>query len=222
MTGAACTLLPTAEETRRAATRARARPTARRTRCCRRRWCRAPAIRACCQCRNPSTISTAVTPESVGEGTSAGGGHAVGMCPWDPVRMAAVQRILLKITSAGPRRARPPDDPARPPRLSASLASVIPAPQAPPGPLLSALGGTRTPDLLVRSEMLYPIELRALGEANGECRRSWSVRQRPIPIASPSLGRGSARRPPRAQRYVGQSSATMNQVAMSSVASAGR
>ena len=28
--------------------------------------------------------------------------------------------------------------------------------------LLSALGGTRTPDLLVRSEMLYPIELRAL------------------------------------------------------------
>jgi hypothetical protein len=31
--------------------------------------------------------------------------------------------------------------------------------------LFSALGGTRTPDLLVRSEMLYPIELRALGEA---------------------------------------------------------
>ena len=27
--------------------------------------------------------------------------------------------------------------------------------------LLSALGGTRTPNLLIRSQMLYPIELRA-------------------------------------------------------------
>ena len=29
--------------------------------------------------------------------------------------------------------------------------------------LLSALGGTRTPNLLIRSQMLYPIEPRALG-----------------------------------------------------------
>jgi hypothetical protein len=30
----------------------------------------------------------------------------------------------------------------------------------------SALGGTRTPDLLIRSEMLYPIELRAQGSVS--------------------------------------------------------
>ncbi len=29
--------------------------------------------------------------------------------------------------------------------------------------LVSALGGTRTPNLLIRSQMLYPIELQALG-----------------------------------------------------------
>src|SRR6478735_5144677 len=29
--------------------------------------------------------------------------------------------------------------------------------------VFSALGGTRTPNLLIRSQMLYPIELRALG-----------------------------------------------------------
>src|SRR5262249_43015550 len=31
--------------------------------------------------------------------------------------------------------------------------------------VFSALGGTRTPNLLIRSQMLYPIELRALGNA---------------------------------------------------------
>jgi hypothetical protein len=31
--------------------------------------------------------------------------------------------------------------------------------------VLSALGGTRTPNLLIRSQMLYPIELQALGDA---------------------------------------------------------
>ena len=32
---------------------------------------------------------------------------------------------------------------------------------------VSALGGTRTPNLLIRSQMLYPIELRALVERRG-------------------------------------------------------
>jgi hypothetical protein len=30
-----------------------------------------------------------------------------------------------------------------------------------PGKMFSALGGTRNPNLLIRSQMLYPIELRA-------------------------------------------------------------
>ena len=42
-----------------------------------------------------------------------------------------------------------PDLPAQHPELQLS------------GDLCGALGGTRTPNLLIRSQMLYPIELRA-------------------------------------------------------------
>ena len=37
-----------------------------------------------------------------------------------------------------------------------------PPSQAPHLPISGALGGSRTPNLLIRSQMLYPIELRAL------------------------------------------------------------
>ena len=48
--------------------------------------------------------------------------------------------------------------------------------------LLSALGGTRTPNLLIRSQMLYPIELRAQGGHSNGWDTTYEIR---IPILSP-------------------------------------
>ena len=45
-----------------------------------------------------------------------------------------------------------------------------------------ALGGTRTPNLLIRSQMLYPIELRAQGGHSNGWDTTYEIR---IPILSP-------------------------------------
>ena len=44
-----------------------------------------------------------------------------------------------------------------------------------------ALGGTRTPNLLIRSQMLFPIELRALAPPGGGAREPLSLAARAGP-----------------------------------------
>ena len=55
-------------------------------------------------------------------------------------------------------------------------------PQLAQGASCCTPGGTRTPNLLIRSQTLYPIELRALGGEGGERRRSSRNRTR-APVA---------------------------------------
>ena len=59
-----------------------------------------------------------------------------------------------------------------------------------------ALGGTRTPNLLIRSQMLYPIELRTLGP--GECR--WNTAE--VQARNAEAGRALEFRWSVAQGYV--------------------
>jgi hypothetical protein len=51
----------------------------------------------------------------------------------------------------------------------------------------SALGGTRTPNLLIRSQMLYPIELRALVGTRRDYRAVGRRRNRKGPVAAASV-----------------------------------